>query len=506
LAALNPVLAKEWHPTKNGKITPYDIGMGSGGKVWWLCKKGHEWQTSLDHRKRGKGCPLCRNASSAPELRIYCELKAIFPTTQHRVFHDGYEVDVFIPELQIGIEYDGVYWHRNKQKQDISKNKALKDKLLLIRIRERGLPLLSITDIEQKTTDISIIIIKKLLRLILKQRNIESNEIKDKIHEYLQFSDWIASESYNKLYAARDHIDYEESISYLYPDVAREWHPIKNDSLLPEYFLPGSNKKVWWKCPKGQDHEWQATISNRIMGRGCPICSNRIVKESNCLATINPDLAKEWHPVLNDNLTPYEVSVGSQKKVWWKGNCGHEWQAVIASRSTGVGCPICCNKKTVKSNCLLTKNPALAKEWHPTKNGELTPYDVTPGSHTKVWWKCLKGEDHEWQASVKSRNNGTGCPMCVNKTLVNSNSLATVNPELAMEWHPIKNGKLTPRDVTSASTKKVWWKGRCGHEWQATIGHRTRRGQGCPKCRGKRISQTKKKKIRSNGQLTLFNY
>ena len=67
--------------------------------------------------------------------------------------------------------------------------------------------------------------------------------------------------------------------------------------------------------------------------------------------------------------------------------------------------------------------------------------------------------------------------MCANKVLVESNCLATVNPEIAKEWHPIKNGNLTPQDVTSASTKKVWWQGKCGHEWQTTIGHRTRRSQ-----------------------------
>ena len=88
--------------------------------------------------------------------------------------------------------------------------------------------------------------------------------------------------------------------------------------------------------------------------------------------------------------------------------------------------------------------------------------------------------------------------------LVDSNCLATVNPQLVKEWHPIQNGNLTPQDVTSGSTKKVWWQCKCGYEWQARIDHRTRRGQGCPQCKGKRISQTKRLKRKSNGQLTLF--
>ena len=52
-------LAKEWHPTKNGELTPEDISYGSKQNIWWQCEKGHEWQASVNHRSRGKGCPYC---------------------------------------------------------------------------------------------------------------------------------------------------------------------------------------------------------------------------------------------------------------------------------------------------------------------------------------------------------------------------------------------------------------------------------------------------------------
>ena len=52
----------------------------------------------------------------------------------------------------------------------------------------------------------------------------------------------------------------------------------------------------------------------------------------------------------------------------------------------------------------------LAKEWHPTKNEQLTPFVVTPGSGRKVWWRCEHG--HEWEAVVASRTNGRDCPYC----------------------------------------------------------------------------------------------
>jgi hypothetical protein len=82
------------------------------------------------------------------------------------------------------------------------------------------------------------------------------------------------------------------------------------------------------------------------------------------------------------------------------------------SKEEGGGCPICSNQIIVNSNCLATTNPKLASDWHPTKNGDLTPFHLSEGSNKKVWWKCDKGSDHEWIANVSSRNNGNGCPFC----------------------------------------------------------------------------------------------
>ena len=114
-------------------------------------------------------------------------------------------------------------------------------------------------------------------------------------------------------------------------------------------------------------------------------------------------------------------------------------------------------------------------------NGDLTPNDVSAGSQKKVWWQCSKG--HEWLAAVCYRNNGGGCPICSGKkVLAGYNDLATLNPELVKEWHPIKNGTLTPSDVTSGSSKKVWWLCEKGHEWDAIICNRSKKKSGCPFC------------------------
>lgn len=93
-------------------------------------------------------------------------------------------------------------------------------------------------------------------------------------------------------------------------------------------------------CEKG--HEWQAVISSRNAGYGCPYCAGqKALSGINDLSTTNPKLASEWHPTKNGSLHPSEVMSGSNKKVWWICEKGHEWQAVINSRNAGRGCPIC---------------------------------------------------------------------------------------------------------------------------------------------------------------------
>jgi rubrerythrin len=136
----------------------------------------------------------------------------------------------------------------------------------------------------------------------------------------------------------------------------------------------------------------------------------RKLTDENRLSIVRPDIAAEWHPTKNGDLTPDMVSYGSEKRVWWKGKCGHIWDATINDRTSGNNCPYCAGKRVNTDNCLATKFPDIADEWHPIKNGEITPFGVTYGSERSVWWlgKC----GHEWIAKISHRANGSGCPIC----------------------------------------------------------------------------------------------
>ena len=146
---------------------------------------------------------------------------------------------------------------------------------------------------------------------------------------------------------------------------------------------------------------------------------------SNILSEVHPELVAEWSDK-NLPLTPDRITYGSNKVVWWKGACGHEWQTSVKARSNGENCPICSGARVIEGiNDLATLKPELADEWS-SKNDPLKPTMVTTGSHKKVIWQDKYG--HEWTATVKSRAlNGTGCPYCShNKILVGFNDLSQI--------------------------------------------------------------------------------
>jgi len=413
LEAVNPNLAKEWHPTKNGNLTPRDVTVGSHKKVWWECYRGHEWETPVSNRSGGTGCPYCNSQVSALELRIFSELKYLFKGAKLKEKIHGYECDIFVPKLKLGVELDGVYWHRNKKKYDTEKTKEFfKKGILLIRLRERGLKKISELDIiyDSKTTEVGLIC--DLLKTLLKKINL-SNYEKIKTQEYCRNRTIANNELYLQLLERLPKPLPGTSLKECNSRVAAEWHPTKNGNLRPEDVACNSNLKVWWICEKG--HEYEALIYSRNKGNNCKFCAGQAATIDNNLLVKNPVLAAEWHPTKNDNLTPRDVTVGSHKKVWWICGNGHEYVATVHDRSKGNGCPYCSGKRVNKENCLEASNPLLAKEWHPTKNGNLTPRDVTAKSGKKVWWECDKG--HEWRTSVDNRNRrrGTGCPYCAGR-------------------------------------------------------------------------------------------
>ena len=262
LATTHPELIKEWHPTKNKGISFFDISSGSNKKVWWRCEKGHEWKSVIHSRCSGCGCPICKEElkTSFPENAFFFYLKLIYKDSIKSYKADWLgrmELDIYIPSLNIAIEYDGQAWHNDTEK-DIKKNKlCIEHGIRLIRIREPKCPYI---DAE---------------KIVLEDVNDEKIEqaILMLLNDYLKYTDNIDVDIKRDRMQILNVISYYEkknSFAEILPELVKEWHPILNGNLKPENVSFGSNKKIWWKCKNG--HEWIDTCNHRKAGRGCPIC------------------------------------------------------------------------------------------------------------------------------------------------------------------------------------------------------------------------------------------
>ena len=486
LEFLFPEVAKEWHPKKNDSLSPKEFTSGSSKKIWWICSRGHEWKTTIYHRtKSGTRCPLCFSQSSYLELQIFSELVSIFKECEHRALLFNQECDIFIRDISVGVEVDGVYWHRHKRRydKDKSKNHNLKQKgIEVFRIREKGLRKIGKYDIVHNSNKDTFSSISKLLDQIIKTTELPKSTLRS-IQKYQKGKILVNEKYFKTLWDRFPKPLPGKSFIELYPEPAREWYQKRNGTLTPYDVFPGAHKKVWWKCKKG--HEWQAMVYNRSNGYGCPYCANKKVCDDNNLFVINHSLAKEWHPSKNNDLSAKNVTPISGKKVWWVCSKGHEWPAQIASRASGVGCPYCAHKLPTEEYNLAVLNKDVSSEWNTRKNGNLKPHHVLPRSHKKVWWLCKNG--HEWKAVISNRAQGIGCPACSGKIATKEHNFAKLHPALVKEWHPSKNKGLKPSEFTPLSEKKVWWVCSKGHEWKTAFKKRSI-GRGCHYCSGQKVS------------------
>lgn len=171
------------------------------------------------------------------------------------------------------------------------------------------------------------------------------------------------------------------------------------------------------------------------------------------------ELAAQWHPTRNSSSALYAYTPGSSQRFWWRCEHGHEWQAAIGGRVHGSGCPYCAHRgpdAATPDTCLAAVDPQLSAEWHPTRNGARTPSDVLPWSHSRVWWRCEHG--HEWRMTVSVRSSSRRCPFCSGHRASAETNLTITNADIAAQWHPTRDASLTPREVTSSSGRRIWWR------------------------------------------------
>lgn len=284
-----------------------------------------------------------------------------------------------------------------------------------------------------------------------------------------------------------------QSFAKACPEAASMWLYKKNCGFGPEDFSQGSTVWAWFKCPKGRDHIFQTPIQlvtravrDNSFALGCPFCKGRRASLTNSLAKHFPKLVKEWLTTKND-IAPDQVSYGSNKEVWWKCSCGHQWKASIANRTLlGSGCARC-NRGAPTD---LRDYPEVLLDFDHAKNKGIDPFALPVG--LKVHWKCAENPSHKWISGFYRTTKGTRCPFCTNKKGSKENSLKKTHPHLAAQWDKEKNGDKKPTDVTAGSNYRAFWKCKKGpdHEWEAKISDRVLHETGCPFCCYRKTSIT----------------
>jgi len=485
LAHLRPDVAEDWHPERNAPATPHDVMAGGSEKFWWRCKHGHEWRTTIGLRVHsGTGCPKCTNQTSRVEIAIYAELRALFGEIGWRERISGYECDILLCEGRIGVEIDGVYWHSGKPDRDQAKSAAFEERgVQLFRLREADLPLLTERDVSFKWSNDFFPIVCDLVSNMLENAELSEKQ-RSELRAYVQGPGLVNQKLYRTMVACLPAPPPGESFADKQPELAKEWAYDLNAPLLPAHFRHQANKRVWWRCLNG--HTWQTTINIRTQqGTGCPECPRepRIAPESKNLALINPDLAAEWHPDKNGDFRPEDVWPNSNRKVWWRCSGAHEWEAVVASRASGNGCPYCYGRLATSTNNLAAKHPELLDQWDEAKNDGLDPSKLTPRSSKNAWWRCAEG--HSWEAVIANRTGPmkAGCPLCARQKR-RRHSIEDMRA-LANQ----RGGECLSAEFTSSRAKLKW---RCqeGHEWEGRADGIIYEGKWCLACGRLRDSKT----------------
>lgn len=460
LFATYPEIAKEWHPTRNN-CGPEDVLPQSNIEVWWKCSVcGNEFKKKVYQRIQSPfGCKECNKGrqTSVSEQIVFSFLSQYFPDAVNTYKVDrNTDVDIFLPSINVGIEYDGARYHKNRLDKDIAKTKRIVSHgIKLIRIREDGCPQLSMdecTCIETGDTPNSLegklpILLEVLSQMVNQHFKLKNFDFQSML---LKLKSEFSTVPYDKSLEA-----YIEKLKHDGKSLAAIWDKNKNGTLTPRHVTTKSALVVHWLCPNDSTHKgWRAPIHSVVNGYGCKVCSNRQrytteewVIEAKKIHGDKYDYSQSKYV---DASTPIDI-ICSIHGIF---------SPPAGQHLAGRGCPYCAGQAFHHADTITIAYPELATEWDIEKN--VTIYNITPDKVNyhdtrEFYWHCNYGRPHSYKATIWSRINlGSKCAVCHGKQVTYDTSLAYLNPKLAAEWCA-ENDK-TPEEVTPKSDYEALWK------------------------------------------------
>ena len=502
-----PALMKEWGD--NPDLEPQKVSVRSRKKVNWKCPDcGYTWDATPFSRTTLKaGCPACAGRVASEKynaLKSYPDLKKYYDSE----YPDNPRLEELRPTSRKVVHWKcpdcGYRWEQplhQRVRRDNGNH------------RVTSCPVCAGVSVKGVNANFP-----KEYPGIVSEWDYERNGKKpngikqDSTQRYW----WICPEGHNYRRSPQDRVnDYREglescpicdgrrvieetSFAAKYPDIAAEWDYEKNvHAFGPEHINADSTSFYYWKCKNG--HEYRLTPSTIVQRlrkgqKACPYCDNRrTLSGYNSLNDTNPDIAAEWSP--NNEIDVTQVMKSFRKSAKWKCPiCGGEYVARICDREVGDdSCPYCAGRKALSGyNDLNTTDAELASEY--SSNNEIDVAEVMKSMKRAASWKCPTCGG-EYEARICDREVGDdSCPYCSDKKVLSGNNdLATKYPEVLKEWCFIENTMLglDPHDVLYKSHNVAWWQcGICNNKYYMRIADRTlkekRNQNACPYCNGRR--------------------
>lgn len=490
LAEKNPQLTKEWHPTKNGTETPDKVFANSNKVYWWKCSIcGFEWESNVTNRNLLlRGCPNCARGfqTSFPEQVIFYYIKQLFPDSINRYKLNGNtEIDIFVPSISLGIEYDGEYFHKDKLREEEKKNKELYNHgINLVRFRESNCP-------SMKDTYCHVIVFNYKSDYSEFQQ-VFSDFINDLCLKYKKTTVHIDIKAIENIIKNDIHtVPYEKSLLKLLEDKKNKgkqinafWDYERNYPLIPRNVFAFSEHEVYWCCPNNPKHKWKAPVKSISIGYGCAYCSGR-----------HHYTTEEWkEKATNVHGGQYDYSLVNyvNAKTLVSIICRRHgvFEQNPSEHLAGKGCKYCAGLFHEKDS-IANVYPDILNEWDYEKNNEtgVNPNNISIHSTRKIWWKCNNGCNHSYLATINDRVvKHSECAVCHGKQMAYDRSVEFLRPDLAKEW--CEQNDIKPSEVSCGSEKKILWKcnNPCHEPYYASVYNRAHLGSGCPECSGNKKS------------------
>ncbi len=485
----NKELMKTYNYNKNININLDTLTLGSNKKIWWICDKNHEWETSVSHRTRGQNCPYCSGH------RVQKGYNDIFTTHSFLKKEWDYSKNQFDPTTISAGSDKMTYWkcsNGHSYKMRVSH-----------RTSNHGCPYCAGVKTLSGFNDLETWCKENNSNLLNRWDYIKNAKNPSEYPRTSSEMVWWKCEICGFEYKNR--IEYE-TININCPACNR-----RNQTSFPEQTLYFYIKKIFSDAISSYKNEEISEIDIFIPSKKIGIeydgkrwhnsqkVIDREIKKYNLCKSSGIKLIRFREEILgNEHLIAdetYKSSYNEDLKIF-----SNEIESFLHkfSKNIVVNIDLDRNKiydlymSNIRDKSLENNYPKISSEWDYDKNYPITPKMVYSTSNDKFYFKCPKG--HSYLISIGNRTlKGSNCPYCSNKKILKGfNDLSTTNPEILDEWDYDKN-ILKPDEIVNGSNKKVWWKcNKCGKSYEHSPNEHIRMKKGCKYCNGgvsKKVNQ-----------------